>query len=165
MDRGSLRVDQRISDKTQLAFSFLAENLGPNPLAGPVSTFGGMAGIGETLRQPILTLTHTFTPTVLSESRIGYQHLRIYRQPQNGNLGTSSIIPGLPSQGVDGAPVISITNIGAMSEAGSKDLDPADSPERERHGGARRPYAEDGWTYLFGTHWNIAAQAPITRLL
>ena len=58
-----MRVDQRISDKTQLAFTFLTQNLGPNPLAGSVSTFGGMAGIGEVLKKPIMSITHTFSPS------------------------------------------------------------------------------------------------------
>ena len=160
VDRGSARIDERISDKTQLAFSFLAEDLGPNPLAGPVSTFGGMAGIGETLRQPILSVTHTFTPTILSESRIGYSHLRIYRIPQNNSLGTSSIIPGLPSQAVDGAPQISITNIVAMSEAGSRDLDQQVSFSENVTVVRGTHTLKMGGTYMFGTHWNLAAQAP-----
>ena len=99
VDRGSVRVDERLTDKTQFAFSFLTQNLGPNPLAGAVSTFGGMAGIGEVLKKPIMSITHTFSPSIISESRIGYQHLRVYRTPQNQNLGTASIIPGLPLKG------------------------------------------------------------------
>ena len=160
VDRGSARIDERITDRTQLAFSFLAEDLGPNPLAGPVSTFGGMAGIGETLRQPNLSVTHTFTPTILSESRIAYRHLRIYRQPQNRSLGTSSIIPGLPAQGIDGAPQITITNIVGMSEAGSGDLDQQISTSENVTLMRGAHTLKIGGTYLFGTHWNIAAQSP-----
>ncbi len=160
VDRGSARVDERISEKTQLAFSFLAEDLGPNPLAGPVSTFGGMAGIGEQLNKPILSLTHTFSPTVLSESRIGYSHLRIFRIPQNDNLGTSAIIPGLPPQAIDGAPQITITNIVAMSEAGSRDLDQQISFNQNITVVRGAHTLKMGGTYLFGTHWNIAAQTP-----
>lgn len=160
VERGSARVDHMLSPKTQLAFSFLAEDLGPNPLAGPVSTFGGMAGIGEALRKPILSITHSFSPTVLSESRIGYQHLRIYRIPQNNSLGTSSIIPGLPSQGVDGAPQITINNIVGMSEAGSRDLDQSISLGQNVTIVRGTHTLKVGGTYLFGTHWNLAAQSP-----
>jgi len=160
VDRGSIRVDERISDKTQVAFSFLTQNLGPNPLAGSVSTFGGMAGIGEVLRKPILSLTHTFSPSIISESRVGYQHLRIYRIPQNQNLGTTSIIPGLPFQAVDGAPQITINNIVNMSEAGSRDLDQSISFNQSLTIVRGAHTLKIGGTYLFGTHWNLAAQAP-----
>ena len=160
VDRGSARVDERLSDKTQLAFSLLAENLGPNPLAGPVSTFGGMAGIGEVLKKPIISLTHTFSPSIISETRLGYQHLRIYRIPQSQNLGTASIIPGLPPQGIDGAPQITINNIVAMSEAGSRDLDQSISVNQSLTIIRGAHTLKMGGTYLFGTHWNLAAQGP-----
>ena len=160
VDRGSVRVDQRISDKTQLAFTFLTQNLGPNPLAGSVSTFGGMAGIGEVLKKPILSITHTFSPSIISESRIGYQHLRIYRIPQNQNLGTTSIIPGLPFQAIDGAPQITINNIVTMSEAGSRDLDQSISFNQSVTIVRGAHTFKIGGTYLFGTHWNLAAQGP-----
>jgi hypothetical protein len=160
VERGSVRVDQRISDKTQLAFSFLAQNLGPNPLAGATSNFGGMAGIGEVLRKPIMSITHTFSPTIISESRIGYQHLRVYRIPQNQDLGTPSIIPGLPSQAIDGAPQITINNIVNMSEAGSRDLDQSISFNQSVTIVRGAHTFKAGGTYLFGTHWNLAAQAP-----
>ena len=160
VDRGSVRVDQRISDKTQLAFSFLTQNLGPNPLAGATSTFGGMAGIGEVLKKPIMSITHTFSPSIISESRIGYQHLRIYRIPQNQDLGTTSIIPGLPFQAIDGAPQITINNIVAMSEAGSQDLDQSISFNQSVTIVRGAHTFKIGGTYLFGTHWNLAAQGP-----
>ena len=110
-----------------------------------------MAGIGEVLKKPILSITHTFSPSVISESRIGYQHLRIYRIPQNQDLGTTSIIPGLPFQGIDGAPQITINNIVAMSEAGSRDLDQSISCQSERHDHTRRPYFKDR-RHLFVRH-------------
>lgn len=160
VDRGSARVDQKLSDSTQLAFSFLAENLGPNPSPGAVSTFGGMAGIGEVIRKPNLSLTHTFSPTVISESRVGYQHLRVFRTPQNYNLGASSIIPGLPPQDIDGAPQVSITNIQGMGEAGSSDLDQLTSFKQTVTVVRGTHTLKAGGTYVFGTHWNMFAVSP-----
>jgi hypothetical protein len=160
VDRGSVRVDEKLSDSTQLAFSFLTENLGPNPSPGPVSTFGGMAGIGEVMKKPIMSITHTFSPTIISETRLGYQHLRVYRTPQSLNLGTTSIIPGLPFQAIDGAPQISITNIVGMSEAGSSDLDQAVSINQSVTIIKGTHTLKMGGTFLDGTHWNQAAQAP-----
>lgn len=120
----SFRIDHRLTSKDQLSGTVLFGNLGPNPSVGPVSTYGGFAQIGEHNINSSLTLNHTFSPTVLSESRLGYMHVRIFRTPQNFRLNVSSIIPGLPPLDYfGGAPQLNINNIVAMSEAGSGDLD------------------------------------------
>src|SRR5579871_405355 len=89
-----------------------------------------------------------------------YRHLRIYRIPQNIGRGTASIIPGLPAQGTAGAPPITITNIVGMSEAGSGDLDQQVSMGENVTVVRGAHTLKVGGTYLFGTHWNIAAQSP-----
>jgi hypothetical protein len=160
VQRGSARVDHHISAGTQLGFSFLYEDVGPNPSPGPVSTFGGLAGIGEHLILPVLSLNHVFSPTVVSETRLGYQHQRIFRIPQNQNLGSNSIIPGLPFQPIDGAPQISITGIVSMSEAGSADLQQDINFVQNLsivHGSHS---IKAGFNYEFTTHYNIAAESP-----
>jgi Carboxypeptidase regulatory-like domain/TonB dependent receptor len=160
VQRGSFRIDHHISDQTQLAFSYLQENVGPNPSIGPVSTFGGLAGIGEHLILPVLSLNHVFSPTVVSETRIGYQHQRIFRIPQNYNLGTNNIIPGLPFQPIDGAPQITITGIVSMSEAGSSDLQ-QDINFVENLSVVKGSHSfKMGFNYEFTTHYNIAAESP-----
>ncbi len=160
VQRGSFRIDHKLSEKDQLGFSFLIEDVGPNPQPGPVSTFGGLAGIGEHLVLPVLSLNHLFSPTVVSETRVGYQHQRIFRQPQNYNLGTNNIIPGLPFQPIDGAPQISITNIVNMSEAGSADLQ-QDTNIVENLTVVRGSHSlKMGLNYEFTTHYNIAAESP-----
>ncbi|MGH9665991.1 MAG: carboxypeptidase regulatory-like domain-containing protein, partial [Bryobacteraceae bacterium] len=63
VDRGSFRVDNKLSDKDQLSFSMMVADLGPNPSVGPVSTFGGMAGVGEHNINMALTLNHIFSPS------------------------------------------------------------------------------------------------------
>ncbi|MEO7142319.1 MAG: TonB-dependent receptor [Bryobacteraceae bacterium] len=160
VDRSSFRIDHRISDKDQLSFSTMIAYLGPNPSVGPVATFGGMAGVGEHNINNALTLNHIFSPTVVSETRFGYLHLRIFRVPQNFNLNTPSIIPGLPAQPIDGAPQIGITNIVSMSEAGSSDLH-QDANFAENLTVIRGAHTlKMGFAYNFTTHYNIAAEGP-----
>ena len=160
VERGSFRIDHRISDQTQLGFSFLIADLGPNPQAGPVSTFGGLAGIGEHLILPVLSLNHVFSPTIVSETRVGYQHQRIFRIPQNQNLGTNNIIPGLPFQPIDGVPQITISNIVNMSEAGSADLQQDENTVENLTVVRGSHTVKMGLTYDFTTHYNIAAESP-----
>jgi hypothetical protein len=160
VQRGSFRLDHRLSDSTQVGFSFLKENVGPNPSPGSVSTFGGLAGIGEHLTLPSLTINHIFTPTVVSETRVGFQHMQVYRIPQNYNLNTASIIPGLPAQSIDGAPQISILNIVSMSEAGSSDLQ-QDLNLVQNLTVVRGSHSiKMGFNYNFTNHYNIAATTP-----
>jgi hypothetical protein len=160
VQRGSFRIDHHISDRTQLGFSFLREDVGPNPSPGPVSTFGGLAGIGEHLTLPVLSVNHMFTPTIVSETRLGFQHQRIFRTPQNFNLNSSSIIPGLPPQPIDGAPQITITNIVSMSEAGSSDLQ-QDLNLIQNLTIVRGSHTlKTGIDYNFTNHYNIAESSP-----
>jgi hypothetical protein len=160
VQRGSFRIDHNLSDHTQLGFSFLQENVGPNPSPGPVSTFGGLAGIGEHLTLPVLSLNHVFSPTIVTETRLGYQHHRIFRVPQNNALNASSIIPGLPPQPIDGTPQITITNIVSMSEAGSSDLQ-QDINFVQNVTVVRGSHTmKAGLDYNFTTHYNLAASSP-----
>ncbi len=160
VNRGSFRVDQTITDKDQLSYSMMFAYLGPNPSVGPVATFGGMAGIGEHNINSALSWNHVFSPTINSETRLGFLHLRVFRIPQNQNLNTPSIIPGLPPQPIDGAPQISITNIVSMSEAGSSDLH-QDTSFAENLTVIRGAHTlKMGLAYNFTTHYNIAAEGP-----
>lgn len=123
VDRLSFRIDHRLSSRDQLSATSMFGFLGPNPSVGPVSTYGGFSQIGEHNFNNSLSLNHTFSPTVLSESRLGYLRARIYRTPQNFQLNLASIIPGLPPLDYfGGVPQLNINNITAMSEAGSGDL-------------------------------------------
>ncbi|MBS1827947.1 MAG: TonB-dependent receptor [Acidobacteria bacterium] len=160
VERGSYRIDHKLSDKDQLAFAMMFGYLGPNPSAGATSKFGGMAGIGEHNVNTNLSLNHIFTPTIISETRLGFLHVRIFRQPQNFALGTSSIIPGLPPQGIDGAPQISILNIVGMSEAGSSDLSQNISFVENVTITRGAHTIKTGFTFNWATHYNIAATTP-----
>jgi outer membrane receptor protein involved in Fe transport len=160
VNRYSLRVDHKISEKNQLRGTFLSAFYGPNPQVGTSSKAGGMAGIGEHNTLVLLGLTHTFSPTLLLDSYASYTHLTTYRTPQNVGVNFAGIIPGLPAQQIEGAPQISITNITSISEAGSKDL------EQQIQGYATltkvlsRHTIKTGVSFLYSNHWNIAAITP-----
>lgn len=124
VDRTSFRIDHKLTSRDQLSGTVMLGYLGPNPSIGSVSTFGGFAQIGEHNTNSSLNLNHMFSPAVLSETRLGYLHVRIYRTPQNFAFDPSTVIPGLPvPEYFGGVPQISIQNIVGMSEAGSGDLD------------------------------------------
>jgi len=160
VERGSFRLDHKLSDNDQLSYSMMFGYLGPNPSVGATSMFGGMAGIGEHNINSTVSLNHIFTPTVISETRLGYLHVRIFRQPQNFALGTSGIIPGLPAQPIDGAPQITITNIVGMSEAGSSDLTQNISFVENVTITRGAHTLKAGLTYNRAMHYNIAATTP-----
>jgi hypothetical protein len=161
VNRYSFRIDETVSSKTQVSGTMMAGLLGPNPSAGSVSTFGGMAGVGEHNLNQQIGVTHTFTSSIVSESRLGYFHERIFRLPQNYNLDTCSFIPGLPcSQPVDGAPQVNITNIVAMGEAGSNDLDQSIQYVQNVSIVRGSHMMKTGLTYLHNRHYNIARQTP-----
>jgi hypothetical protein len=159
--RYSFRIDETISSKTQVNGSFLAGLTGPNPSAGSVSTFGGMSGLGEHNINQQISLTHTFSPYIVSDSRLGYLHERVFRNPQNMNLDTCSFIPGLPCyQPIDGAPQLNITNIVGMSEAGSNDLDQGIQFINNVSIVHGAHIMKAGFTFFHNRHYNISALSP-----
>ncbi len=158
--RTSFRLDHRISDKDQIRATFLEALYGPNPDVGASSLQGGYSGDGEHNTNTILGWTHTFSPTLLIDTYASYFHLPIYRTPQNVNTKWESIIPGLSSQLIEGAPQITITNITAVSEAGSKDLEQV----MQANTAVTKVFAhhtiKTGFSYVFDNHWNEAATTP-----
>ena len=160
VDRYSFRLDHNLSEKDQLSGSFMAGLLGPNPSIGATSRFGGMAGIGEHNYNQSISWNHIYSPTLIAETRLAYLHVRIFRIPQNQNLDTAGIIPGLGPQNIPGAPQISITNITGVAEQGSRDLDQTISFYHnitKTHGSHT---LKAGFEYQHGNHWNYAAQPP-----
>ncbi len=160
VNRYSLRVDHRISEKNQLRGTFLSAFYGPNPQVGTSSKAGGMSGIGEHNTLVLLGLTHTFSPTLLLDSYASYTHLTTYRTPQNVGVNFAGIIPGLPPQQIEGAPQISITNITSISEAGSKDLEQQIQGYTTLTKVLSRHTIKTGVSFLYSNHWNIAAIVP-----
>ena len=124
VERISLRADHRFNDSNSIRFTWLRAFYGPNVTVGPDSLQGGVSGDGEHNSQFILGYTHTFSPTLVMDINGDFFHLPIYRTPQNVNTKWESIIPGLSTQLIEGAPQITITGgFQSISEAGSKDLE------------------------------------------
>jgi hypothetical protein len=158
--RFSLRLDHRISDKDQIRATFLQALYGPNPDVGASSLQGGFSGDGEHNTNTILGWTHTFSPTLLIDTDASYFHLPIYRTPQNVGTNWESIIPGLSSQLIEGAPQISISNITAVAEQGSKDLEQVMQANTAITKVFPHHTIKAGFSYLFDNHWNEGATTP-----
>ena len=158
--RYAVRIDHKLSENNQLRFTYLRAFYGPNPSVGASSKFGGMEGIGEHNSNFILGLTHIFSPSLLSDTTASYLHIPIYRTPQNYNVPFSSIIPGLGTELIEGAPQLTIKNITTVSEAGSKDL----IYDVQLSSSVTKVLASHtikaGFSYLYDNHWNDGAVSP-----
>ena len=159
-NRYSFRIDHQLTQKDHLSGSFLAGLFGPNNATGTTSLFGGMAGIGEHNLNTIVNWTHTFSPSLISQLTASYIHEPIFRTPQNYQTNFQAIIPGLPTQPIEGAPQLSITNIASVSEAGSRDLDQTIQLNYIMTKSLRAHNIKFGVTVLRSNHWNTAAIAP-----
>jgi outer membrane receptor protein involved in Fe transport len=158
--RFSLRLDHKISDKDQIRFTWLRAFYGPNATQGSDSLQGGNAQDGEHNSNFIVGYTHTFSPTLLIDTYASFFHLPIYRTPQNYKTDFASIIPGLGAELIEGAPQISITNITAVSESGSKDLEQVAQINTAVTKVLAKHTIKAGFSYLYDNHWNDAAQTP-----
>lgn len=158
--RFSLRLDHKISDKDQIRATFLRAFYGPNPSTGASSLQGGMSGIGEHNTNTIIGWTHTFSPTLLLDAWVNYLHIPIYRTPQNVKVNFSSIIPGLGTELIEGAPQISMTNITSVAEQGSHDLSQDIEGYVTVSKVMSRHTVKTGLSYVFDNHWNDGSQSP-----
>jgi hypothetical protein len=138
----------------------LVAHYGPNPDVGSDSLQGGFSGDGEHNTNAILGWTHTFSPTLLVDTYASYFHLPIYRTPQNVGTKWESIIPGLSSQLIEGAPQITISNIQSVSEAGSKDLEQAAQINSAVTKVFARHTIKTGFSLIYENHWNDSAVSP-----
>jgi hypothetical protein len=158
--RYSVRIDHKINENNQIRFTYLRAFYGPNPSVGASSKFGGMHGIGEHNSNFILGGTHIFSPSLLSDTTLSYLHLPVYRVPQNYDTPISSVIPGLGTELIEGAPQLTIKNITSVSEAGSHDI----SYDVQLNTSITKILASHtiraGFSYLYDNHWNDGAVSP-----
>ena len=160
VDRISLRLDHKINDNNSLRFTWLRAFYGPNSTVGNDSLQGGNSGDGEHNSHFTLGYTHTFSPTLVMDMNSDFFHLPIYRTPQNVCTKWETIIPGLTTQLIEGAPQISITNIQSISESGSKDLEQAAQLNASITKVLARHTIKAGGSYVYDNHWNMSAQSP-----
>ena len=152
--RYSVHIDHKISDKDQIRGTFLRAFYGPYPDSEVDSLQGGFSGDGEHNTNTILGWTHTFSPTMLIDTYAQYFHLPIYRTPQNVNTDFASIIPGLGTVQIEGAPTINITNITEVTESGSKDLEQVIQLGTALTKVLAKHTVKAGFSYLYDDHWN-----------
>ena len=158
--RISLRLDHKINDQNNIRFTWLRAFYGPNTTTGNDSLQGGNSGDGEHNSHFIVGYTHTFTPTLVLDTNFDFFHLPIYRTPQNVGTSFESIIPGLATQQVEGAPHINFTKSGIQSigETGSKDLEQA----VQLNGSLTKVFVKHtikiGASYVYDNHWNQQMQ-------
>jgi hypothetical protein len=121
--RYAVRIDHKINDSNQLRGTFLRAFYGPNPSVGASSNFGGLAGIGEHYTNTVVGWTHIFSPSLLIDTTASFLHIPIYRIAQNFNVPFSSIIPGLGTENIEGAPQLTIKNITSVAEQGGQGIE------------------------------------------
>ena len=161
VERISLRADHKFNDNNSMRFTWLRAFYGPNVTVGPDSLQGGVSGDGEHNSQFILGYTHTFSPTLVMDINGDFFHLPIYRTPQNVATKWESIIPGLSTQLIEGAPQITIAGgFQSISEAGSKDLEQVGQLNGSLTKVLARHTLKFGGSYLYDNHWNMSAQSP-----
>jgi hypothetical protein len=119
-----------------------------------------MSGIGERNMNTIVGWTHVFSPTLIGQFIGSYNHVPIYRNPQNINTDFATIIPGLGAQPIEGAPQITITNIATVAEQGSKDLDQTFQLSFILSKVVHNHSFKTGFSFLRSNHWNQAVLAP-----
>ncbi|MDR3723698.1 MAG: TonB-dependent receptor [Terracidiphilus sp.] len=158
--RFAFRVDHKFSDKDSIRGTYLRAFYGPNPSVGNSSLQGGMSGIGEHLSNHIVGWTHIFSPTLLSDVTLSYFHIPIYRTPQNVNTDFSSIIPGLGTILIEGAPQLTIKNIVSVAEQGSKDLSQDEQLSATVTKILARHTVKAGFSFIYDSHWNDGATSP-----
>ena len=160
VDRYAFRLDHRLTSKDTLFATYIAGLFGPNPSVGATSKFGGMAGIGERNMNTIVGWTHIFSPTLLTQFIGSYNHVPIFRTPQNVHTDFASIIPGLGPQPLEGAPQLTISNITSVAEQGSKDLDQTFQLTFAVTKVLHNHSIKTGFSFLRSNHWNQAVLSP-----
>ena len=151
--RFNLRFDHRFNDKDQIRFTWLRAFYGPFKDVGTSSLAGGVARDGEHNSIFVAGWTHAFSPTLLLDSYVSYLHLPLFRDAQNYQTDFSSIIPGLSPQLLKGAPSINITNITAITEAGSKNLEQTYQGNTALSKVLPKHTLKMGFSYLFNSAW------------
>jgi hypothetical protein len=124
VNRWSFRLDHSFSERDQLSGGMTIVNLGPNQSSGYTSLVGGLKYLGDEDRNGFVSWNHSFGPKTINELRFGYLYVGIFRIPQNVDMPpVETIIPGLGSQAINGAPRILITDIPETGETGGRDRD------------------------------------------
>ncbi len=160
ISRYFLRLDHAINQNNQVHGTFLKAFYGPVPTVGADSLQGGVARDGEVSTYAILGFTHIFSPTFLLDTNVDFNHIAVFRTPQNYTTDFSTIIPQLGAQAINGAPQINISNIQSVSESGSRDLEQDIQGNISLTKVAGRHTIKTGGSFVYDNHFNVSANAP-----
>ena len=98
-DQGDLKIDYVISPKDHLNGRWSQMDLSQAVVSAlPASNAGAAEGIDEPVRNAVLSWTHTFTPSLLNEARIGFNAVR-FNQSQTPTSGLGNITQQLGING------------------------------------------------------------------
>lgn len=159
--RVSLHMNHKLGPNDQIRGTMMIAHYGPDPTVGTDSLQGGRSGDGEKNTNIILGWTHTFSPSMILDSNGSFFHLPIYRAPQNINTKWESIIPGLATQYIEGAPHLSFNGeVTGTGESGSHDLEQAGQINTSLTKILARHTIKVGFGYLYDNHFNVSAISP-----
>ncbi|HEY2932905.1 MAG TPA: TonB-dependent receptor [Acidobacteriota bacterium] len=123
-DQGDIRIDHKISDQDTIFGRFSMSNQDltppariPPPLAAAQFSSGDWV---NNTRSVVISETHTFSPRVINEFRIGYTRLRSERLQFNSdeNLSAQIGLPGIPfSAGNGGLPRFDVSGVTSFGSA------------------------------------------------
>src|SRR5215471_16004408 len=118
MDQGDIRVDYKLSS-TDWLYARISEGAQDNPSTNSVKLFFDSFNVAR-LENGVINWTHTFTPNVLSEARVGGNYVQIHNGGFDkglGNVGKELGIanandhgPGLLAIGLEGGVVTGFGN-------------------------------------------------------
>jgi Carboxypeptidase regulatory-like domain/TonB-dependent Receptor Plug Domain len=97
-DRTNLfKIDHNISDKDRLSGRYInyTGNTTSNTSNGALPTTGGNTNT-PAQQNAELSETHTFSPTFLSELRLGFSRNKTDIKTQDANVNAASVLPGVP---------------------------------------------------------------------
>ena len=98
-DQGDLKIDYVMSSKDHISGRWSQMDLTLAALSSlPVSNAGAAEGIGEPVRNANLSWTHTFSPSLLNEARLGFNAVH-FSQSQTPTSGLGSITQQLGING------------------------------------------------------------------
>jgi len=125
LDQFSVRVDHKLSDSTTIFGSYnFADSSTKAPIANPLCGGRIIPGYGcdelQRTQHVALNLTHTFSPRLILETRVGYNRFGFFRLQEDRNLDIVKKlgIGGLPDAGVtpfnNGAPALIVSGFSTL---------------------------------------------------